>query len=48
MLPLIYTELAFGGDYMRIYDVTLTISPTLPVWPGDPPVDLDRVSKMED
>jgi arylformamidase len=33
---------------MRIYDVTLTISPTLPVWPGDPPVDLQRVSKMEE
>jgi arylformamidase len=33
---------------MRIYDVTLTISNTLPVWPGDPPVDLQRVSKMEE
>ncbi|MCB9134819.1 MAG: cyclase family protein [Anaerolineales bacterium] len=33
---------------MHIYDVTLTISPTLPVWPGDPPVDLQRVSKMEE
>ena len=33
---------------MRIYDVTLTISPKLPVWPGDPPVDLQRVSKMEE
>jgi arylformamidase len=33
---------------MRIYDVTLTISPTLPVWPDDPPIDLQRVSKMED
>lgn len=32
---------------MRIYDVTLTISPTLPVWPGDPPVALERVQKME-
>jgi arylformamidase len=33
---------------MRIYDVTLTISPTLPVWAGDPPVDLHRASKIEE
>jgi arylformamidase len=33
---------------MRVYDVTLTISPDIPVWPGDPPVDLQRVSKMEE
>lgn len=32
---------------MRIYDITLTISPSIPVWPGDPPIDLQRVSKME-
>ena len=32
---------------MKIYDVTLTITPELPVWPGDPQVDLHRVSKME-
>jgi len=33
---------------MRIYDVSLTISPELPVWPGDPSVVLQRVSKMEE
>jgi arylformamidase len=32
---------------MRIYDVTLTISPNLPTWPGDPSIVLERVSKME-
>ncbi len=33
---------------MRIYDLTLTISPTLPVWPGDPRVVVERVSKIEE
>ena len=33
---------------MRTYDVTLTISTQMPVWPGDPAVDIHRVSKMED
>jgi arylformamidase len=33
---------------MRIYDVTLTISPDLPVWPGDPAITTERVSRMED
>lgn len=33
---------------MKIYDITLTIQPTMPVWPGDPPVQLERVSKIED
>ncbi|MFQ5616037.1 MAG: cyclase family protein [Anaerolineales bacterium] len=32
---------------MRIYDVTLTISPSLPTWPGDPKVGLERSLKME-
>jgi arylformamidase len=32
---------------MRIYDVTSPISPELPVWPGDPPVSLARVKRME-
>ncbi len=31
-----------------IYDISLTITPHLPVWPGDPPVILERVSKIED
>jgi arylformamidase len=33
---------------MRTYDISLTISPDLPVWPGDPAVQMDRVSKMEE
>ncbi|HLA96873.1 MAG TPA: cyclase family protein [Anaerolineales bacterium] len=33
---------------MRIYDISLTISPDLPVWPGDPRVVLQRVSKIEE
>src|SRR5512146_978287 len=33
---------------MHIYDISLTVTPALPVWPGDPAVVLERVSKMED
>lgn len=32
---------------MRIYDISVGISPELPVWPGDPPVVLERVQSME-
>jgi arylformamidase len=32
---------------MRTYDISLTISADLPTWPGDPPVLLERVDKME-
>jgi arylformamidase len=31
---------------MRIYDLTIGISPGLPVWPGDPPVTLERVKRI--
>ncbi len=33
---------------MRTYDISLTISPDLPVWPGDPGIRLERVEKIED
>jgi len=33
---------------MRTYDISLTISPNLPTWPGDPSVVLERVEKIED
>ena len=33
---------------MRYYDISLAISPELPVWPGDPGIELDRVSKLEE
>lgn len=32
---------------MKIYDVSLPISPELPVWPGDPAVVLEQVSSMD-
>ena len=32
---------------MKIYDISLTIMPDLPTWPGDPGITLDRISKME-
>lgn len=33
---------------MKIYDVTLTISPQMVTWPGDPAVSLERVKKIEE
>jgi arylformamidase len=32
---------------MKIYDITLPISPDMPVWPGDPLVVLEQVSSMD-
>jgi arylformamidase len=32
---------------MKIFDITLPISPAMPVWPGDPPVVLEQVSSMD-
>lgn len=32
---------------MRIYDISLPLSPDLPVWPGDPPFDLHLLESME-
>ena len=32
---------------MRIYDISVTVSPDLPVWPGDPSVDLHQTAFME-
>jgi arylformamidase len=32
---------------MKIYDISLPISPAMPVWPGDPPVVLEQVSSMD-
>ncbi len=31
-----------------IHDISLTISPSLPTWPGDPPIELARLSKIEE
>lgn len=33
---------------MKIYDISLTISPDLPVWPGDPPVELEQIESMDE
>lgn len=33
---------------INIYDVTLTISADMPTWPGDPPLVLERVNKIEE
>jgi len=33
---------------MRMHDITLTLSPNLPVWPGDPSVKIERVKKIEE
>ena len=32
---------------MKIFDISLTISPELPVWPGDPPIELEQVESMD-
>ena len=32
---------------MTIYDISLTISPTLPIWPGDPALELELIESMD-
>ncbi|HLF74133.1 MAG TPA: cyclase family protein [Anaerolineales bacterium] len=32
---------------MTIYDISLTISPDLPTWPGDPALELVRIESMD-
>ncbi len=31
-----------------IYDVTFTLSPTFPIWPGDPPLRLEQIASMDE
>jgi len=31
---------------MRVFDISVPISPELPVWPGDPPVELARIANI--
>ena len=33
---------------MRTYDISLTITPDLPIYPGDPSIILERIMKMEE
>ena len=32
---------------MPIFDISLTLSPTLPTWPGDPGIELELVASMD-
>jgi arylformamidase len=32
---------------MTIYDISLTISPSLPIWPGDPQLELEKFESMD-
>lgn len=32
---------------MTIFDISLTISPTLPTWPGDPGIELEQTESMD-
>ena len=32
---------------MHIYDVTLSVSPSLPIWPGDPAIELEQIESMD-
>ena len=38
---------ACKGKTMTIYDVSLTISPNLPIWPGDPALELEQIESMD-
>ena len=33
---------------MKTYDISVPITPDMPVWPGDPTVSMQRISKIED
>lgn len=33
---------------MTIHDISLTISPDLPIWPGDPGLELERIASMDE
>ncbi len=33
---------------MKLYDISVTLEPGLPIWPGNPPFELERVNKIED
>ena len=32
---------------MKIFDISLTISPSMPVWPGDPLIELELIDSMD-
>ena len=33
---------------MKIHDISLSIQPGMPVWPGDPSVELERISSIDE
>ena len=33
-------------EIMRVFDISVPISPDLPVWPGDPAVELERIANI--
>jgi arylformamidase len=33
---------------MRVFDISVTITPGIPVWPGDDQVELHRRTKIEE
>ncbi|MFP3854613.1 MAG: cyclase family protein [Anaerolineales bacterium] len=33
---------------MEHFDISVSLSPDLPVWPGDPDIEIERVASMED
>ncbi len=33
---------------MRVYDISVGVSPEIPVWPGDPPVKLERIKSINE
>jgi arylformamidase len=32
---------------MKIFDISLTISPNLPIWPGDPLIELEKIDSID-
>jgi arylformamidase len=40
-------ETPFRRPAMTIYDISLTISPNLPIWPDDPPLELEQFESMD-
>jgi arylformamidase len=42
-----YIVSRFLGDAMKTYDISMPITVDMPVWPGDPAVAMQQVSKIE-
>ena len=43
LIPFVCASLQERCYLLKIFDISLPISPDLPVWPGDPPVVLERI-----